>query len=158
MVVTGTTNRQPDDNTIVVNLYNEEGNSITAVSTEEWGTDGQYSVTIDTSDVETGTYSLEADTGQNTDRAVIELVESVEEETTEEETEEETTEEETTEEETTEEETEEETTEEETTEEETTEEETEEEATDDSTPGFGALVALVALVAAALLATRRRDE
>ncbi|WP_256411348.1 BGTF surface domain-containing protein [Halorubrum rubrum] len=31
------------------------------------------------------------------------------------------------------------------------------EETDDSTPGFGALVALVALVAAALLATRRRD-
>ncbi|WP_241964320.1 BGTF surface domain-containing protein [Halorubrum sp. 48-1-W] len=29
--------------------------------------------------------------------------------------------------------------------------------TDDSTPGFGALVALVALIAAALLATRRRD-
>ncbi|WP_066414353.1 BGTF surface domain-containing protein [Halorubrum aethiopicum] len=30
-------------------------------------------------------------------------------------------------------------------------------STDDSTPGFGALVALVALIAAALLATRRRD-
>ena len=159
MVVSGTTNRQADDNSIVVNVYDSEGNSIASEDTDEWGTDGQYTVTIDTSEIETGTYSVEADTGDNTDRAEIEIVESVEEETTEEETEEETTEEETTEEETTEEDTTEETTEEETTEEETTEEETtEEEATDDSTPGFGALVALVALVAAALLATRRRDE
>jgi major cell surface glycoprotein (TIGR04216 family) len=155
MVVTGTTNRQPGDNSIVVNIFDAESNSVVSEDTDEWGTDGQFSVAFDTSELETGQYSVEADTGDNTDRTEIEIVDSVEEET--EEAEEET-EEETEEEETTEEETEEETTEEETTEEETTEEETEEEATDDSTPGFGALVALVALVAAALLATRRRDE
>jgi major cell surface glycoprotein (TIGR04216 family) len=161
MVVTGTTNRQPGDNSIVVNIFDAESNSVVSEDTDEWGTDGQFSVAFDTSDLETGQYSVEADTGDNTDRAEIEIVDSVEEETeeTEEETEE-TEEEETTEEETTEEETEEETTEEETTEEETEEESSmeEEEATDDSTPGFGALVALVALVAAALLATRRRNE
>ena len=158
LVVEGTTNRDSDDAAITFEVLDENDNSVASGSTDEWGTDGQFSATIDTSDIETGSYVLEADDGESTDRVTVEIVESVEEETTEEETEEETTEEETTEEETTEEETEEETTEEETTEEETTEEETEEEATDDSTPGFGALVALVALVAAALLATRRRDE
>jgi len=161
MVVDGTTNRKADDNSVVVDVLDENGNSLASSSTDMWDSDGVYTVSIDTSDLETGSYTVEADTGDNTDRTTVEVVESVEEDTEEEETEEEeTTEEETTEEETTEEETtEEETTEEETTEEETTEEEsTEEESTDDSTPGFGALVALVALVAAALLATRRRDE
>ncbi|MFO7834025.1 MAG: PGF-CTERM sorting domain-containing protein, partial [Halohasta sp.] len=56
--------------------------------------------------------------------------------------------------------------EEEDTEEEDTEEDTEEEedsseeeedSTDDETPGFGALVALVALIGAALLAARRQN-
>ncbi|WP_435161355.1 HVO_2072 family ArtA-dependent S-layer glycoprotein [Halorubrum sp. SY-15] len=161
MVVEGTTNRKADDNSVVVDVLDENGNSLASGSTDMWDSDGVYMVTIDTSDLETGSYTVEADTGDNTDRTTVEVVESVEEEEeatnetdTEEETEEETTEEETTEEETTEEES----TEEETTEEESTEETTEEESTDDSTPGFGALVALVALVAAALLATRRRDE
>jgi len=158
LVAAGNTNRQADNAAITIELLDENDDSVLTGSTDEWGTDGQWSATLSTSDLETGTYTLEADDGESTDRVTVEIVESVEEETEEEETEEETTEEETTEEETTEEETTEETTEEETTEEETTEEETEEEATDDSTPGFGALVALVALVAAALLATRRRDE
>ena len=160
MVVEGTTNRKADDNSIVIDILDEDGNSLATESTEMWGADGMYTVNVDTSDLETGTYTIEADTGDNTDRETVEIVESIEEDTEEEATNETDTEEETTEEETTEEETtEEESTEEETTEEETTEEEsTEEESTDDSTPGFGALVALVALVAAALLATRRRDE
>jgi len=159
MVVEGTTNRKADDNSIVIDILDEDGNSLATESTEMWGADGMYTVSVDTSDLETGTYTIEADTGDNTDRETVEIVESIEEDNEEEATNETDTEEETTEEETTEEETtEEETTEEETTEEESTEETTEEESTDDSTPGFGALVALVALVAAALLATRRRDE
>ena len=49
-------------------------------------------------------------------------------------------------------------TEEDSTEEDSTEEDsTEEDSTDDETPGFGAIVALVALIGAALLATRRQN-
>ncbi|SEH53166.1 major cell surface glycoprotein [Halopenitus malekzadehii] len=149
LTVEGTTNRDSEDNTITVELLNEDGDSITIDSTDEWDTDGQWSVELDLSeaDLETGTYTVESDDGDNTDRVDIEVVEEVEEtettEPTEEPTEEPTTE----------------PTEEPT--EEPTTEATEEpadttEPSESETPGFGAVVALVALVAAALLAVRRR--
>ena len=177
MVVAGSTNRKADDNSIVVDVLDENGNSIDSASTDEWAADGQWMVTVDTSGLETGTYTVEADTGDSTDRTEVELVE--ERDTGEDEGE---------------------TDDGETDDGETDDGETDDGETDDGsgddgasddgsgddgsmddgeaddgeaddgsgdgegddgasddTPGFGAVVALVALLAAALLATRRRD-
>ncbi|WP_280536828.1 HVO_2072 family ArtA-dependent S-layer glycoprotein [Halopenitus sp. POP-27] len=152
LTVEGMTNRAPEDNTITVELLNEDGDSITIDSTDSWETDGQWSVELDLSeaDLETGTYTVESDDGDNTDRVDIEVVEEVEEDTpadTPEDTPEDTpadtpadTPEDTP---------------------ADTPADTEEpadttEPSESETPGFGAVVALVALVAAALLAVRRR--
>ncbi|MFC7323780.1 HVO_2072 family ArtA-dependent S-layer glycoprotein [Halorubrum rutilum] len=75
VVVEGDTNRQPDNAAITVELLTQDENSIQSVSTDTWGSNGQWSVTMDTSDVETGTYIIEADDGESTDRVNVEIVE-----------------------------------------------------------------------------------
>ncbi|TKX44688.1 MULTISPECIES: HVO_2072 family ArtA-dependent S-layer glycoprotein [unclassified Halorubrum] len=75
MVVEGSTNLQPDDNSVVLNVLNQNDNSVESVSVEEWGNDGQFTLTVDTSGLETGTYVLEADSGDTTDTTDVELVE-----------------------------------------------------------------------------------
>ncbi|RKS75849.1 major cell surface glycoprotein (TIGR04216 family) [Haloarcula quadrata] len=154
--VEGTTNRVPDDNTITVEVLDQEDESVTIDSTDEWGNNGQWSVSVDLSDsdVEPGNYTVESDDGDNTDRASIQIVEagSLEEEqpeTPETETEAPDTETET---ETDAPDTE---TEAPDTETEMPDTETEEATTEASGPGFTAAIALIALVAAALLAVRR---
>ena len=140
--VQGTTNRSPDDNTITVEMLDQEDESVTITSTDEWGSDGQWSVSVDLSDtdVEPGNYTVESDDGDNTDRENVQVVEagSLEEEQPETDTPEPETD---------------------TPEPETdtgqTEMETEETTTEASGPGFTAAIALIALVAAALLAVRR---
>jgi major cell surface glycoprotein (TIGR04216 family) len=160
--VEGTTNRKPDDNTVTVEILNEEDESVTVDSTDEWGSDGQWSVSVDLSDtdVEPGNYTVESDDGDNTDRASVQIVEagSLEEEQPETETPEPETEAPDTETET---ETEAPDTETEAPDTETemdTEMTTEEpETTEASGPGFTAAIALIALIAAALLAVRRNN-
>ncbi|ELY84536.1 HVO_2072 family ArtA-dependent S-layer glycoprotein [Natrinema altunense] len=74
MTVTGVTNRQPDDNTITVEVT--EGPSATQfdlTSAEQWGADGRWNVTLDTEGIEPGTYTVETDDGDSTDRADIRL-------------------------------------------------------------------------------------
>lgn len=74
MVVEGVTNRQPEDNTIVVELSNDD-TTVDLASTEDWNTqNGRWSVTLDTSDAATGTYTVEADDGDSSDTAEVELV------------------------------------------------------------------------------------
>lgn len=146
LVVEGQTNLQADDNTVTVELGNED-TTVGLASTEEWGQDGQFSVEVETTDAATGTYTLEVDDGDNTVTEEVELVEQVSTATPT-----------------------------------PTEADTTPTATDSPTPtatasptpteapdtetasptptegggpGFGAVVALVALLAAALLATRR---
>ena len=145
--VEGTTNRKPDDNTITVEILNEEDESFTVDSTDEWASDGQWSVAVDLSDtdIEPGNYTIESDDGDNTDRDSVVVVEagSLEEEQPETDTPEPETD-----------------TPEPETEMETemqTEMETEEATTEASGPGFTAAIALIALVAAALLAVRRNN-
>ena len=75
VVVEGDTNRQPDNAAITVELLTQDENSVQSVSVDEWENDGQWSVTMDTSDVETGTYIIEADDGESTDRVNVEIVE-----------------------------------------------------------------------------------
>ena len=134
--VEGQTNNQPDDNTIVVELLNEDDEVFASTSTDQWGTDGVYSLELELEDVEPGEYTVEADDGDNTDRVPVEVVEQVQE--TPEPTPEPTA-----------------------TEEPTPTATPEPTATPTSTPtgtpGFGIVVALIALVAAALLAVRRNN-
>jgi major cell surface glycoprotein (TIGR04216 family) len=150
----GTTNNAPDDTTITVELLDQDSNSVTIESTDEWGQDGQFSVSLDLSDddVQPGNYTIEADDGDNSDRATVQVVEagSLEEEPPETETPEPDTETPEPDTETPEPDTETET-------EMDTEMTTEEETTSESGPGFTAAIALIALVAAALLAVRRNN-
>jgi len=148
MVIAGSTNLKPDDNTISIEVTSEDGTSVALEDTDQWNNDGQWMVTVDTTDYETGTYTVEADDGDNTDTVNVEVVSEREDTTTTSSGETDTT---TT---TTAEPTE--TTTAEPTE--TTAEPTEETTTTSSnTPGFGIAVALVALVGAALLALRREN-
>nr|AKY04232.1 major cell surface glycoprotein [uncultured haloarchaeon] len=147
--VTGQTNRKPDDTTIVLELLDQEDNVITTASTDTWDTDGTYTASLSLDAVETGNYTLEADDSENTDRVPVQVVEQVTEETP--------TPEPTTTEEPTPTATPEPATEEPTptaTPEPATEEPT---STPTGTPGFGIVVALIALIAAALLAVRRNN-
>ncbi|TKX74451.1 major cell surface glycoprotein [Halorubrum sp. GN11_10-6_MGM] len=75
LVVGGDTNRQPDNAAITLELLTQEDDSVASASTDEWGSDGQWNASFDTSDVETGTYILEADDGESTDRVNVEIVE-----------------------------------------------------------------------------------
>ncbi|SEP30517.1 major cell surface glycoprotein, partial [Halorientalis persicus] len=158
MTVSGTTNKQPDDNSITVEIIDGPSSSDLSIeSTDMWGTDGQWSVEVDTAGAEPGNYTVEASVDGNTDVRSFQVTDEQFEEPTEPEPTDTATEPEpepepepTTEEPT------------DTTEEpvETTAAGTDEPAEETTTatgPGFTAVLALVALVAAALLAVRRRD-
>lgn len=150
----GTTNRKADDNTITVELLQGDA-SIEINSTDEWNSDGQWSVDVPLSNVEPGNYTVEADDGDNTDRQNVEIVEELEEpdQTTVDQPENNQTMTTTMTETTTET-----TTEMTTTQENTTEngsEGTSDGESGGSIPGFGVGVALVAVLGAALLALRQ---
>ncbi|WP_256947027.1 HVO_2072 family ArtA-dependent S-layer glycoprotein, partial [Halobacterium hubeiense] len=57
LTVEGQTNRQPDDNTITVELLDQDGDSVTLASTDEWGSNGQWSVEMSLANVEPGEYT-----------------------------------------------------------------------------------------------------
>lgn len=82
LTVVGQTNRVADDNTITVELLNSDEQSIAIDSTDEWNTTGTYTVELNLDNVEPGTYTVEADDGDNTDRTSVEVVENVQEPTT----------------------------------------------------------------------------
>jgi PGF-CTERM protein len=150
--VSGESNRE-DGTTVFVEVLGQNENVVASGEAEVNGSDNMWSTTLDLSDVETGTYTLQADDDEASESLEFELVQQVEQtgtpgeetgtatEMTETETEMTETE----------------------TEAPATETETEapatetgtETATETSTPGFGVIVALVALLAAALLAVRR---
>ncbi|NLV03649.1 major cell surface glycoprotein [Haloferax volcanii] len=147
MVIAGSTNLKPDDNTISIEVTSEDGTSVALEDTDEWNNDGQWMVEVDTTDFETGTFTVEADDGDNTDTVNVEIVSEREDTTT-------TSSDNATDTTTTDEPTETTTTAEPT---ETTTETEETTTTSSNTPGFGIAVALVALVGAALLALRREN-
>jgi hypothetical protein len=74
MVVQGSTNLQPDDNAIIVDLENEDGDIIATASTDQWGQDGIWSVSISTTDLSPGEYTLVADDGKDSDVTIINIV------------------------------------------------------------------------------------
>lgn len=80
MIVRGVTNRKPDDNTISVDVT--EGPSAAqfpANSTDQWTYRGQWRVTLQVpEDAEPGSYTIEADDGDNTDIVEFQVVEQTE--------------------------------------------------------------------------------
>jgi major cell surface glycoprotein (TIGR04216 family) len=98
LVVEGVTNRRPDDNDINIDVLNESGGEVTipeagsstysynyslpendnyttgtAVGAGQWETDGEWQVTLNTSSLEPGTYTIESDDGDNTDQTEIQI-------------------------------------------------------------------------------------
>jgi len=150
LVAEGRTNLRPDDNSLTLELLTEQdGESVALASTDEWQSNGRWSLSLDLEDVQTGTYTLEVDDGDNTDISEVEIVQNVETATPEPTPTEEPTATPTATAEPT---------------PEPTPEPTEEPTatatptpTEGGGPGFGALVAVIALIAAALLAVRRDD-
>ena len=137
LTVSGQTNTNPSDNDIIVELFDADGNSELIASTDEWGTDGAWSVTFETAELALGSYTVDAEAGTASDTEEVSVVDEVS--TPEPEPEPEPAPEPEPE-----------------PEPEPTEEPAEEE-TPAETPGFGLLVALTALVAAGFLALRRLD-
>jgi len=73
MSISGTTNRNPEDATVVVEAV--EGPSIAELGTavtDEWGTDGEWNVTIEVPEsVEPGQYTIQSDDGERVDEANV---------------------------------------------------------------------------------------
>ena len=165
LIVAGDTNRQSDNAAITLELLTQEDESVMSADTDEWGSDGQWSASMDTSNLETGTYILEAEDGESTDRVEVEIVE--ERDTTDGEDGADDGEDGADDGEDGSDDGSDGSTDGEDGSDDGSDGSTDGEdggsdgedggSTDDGTPGFGALVALVALVAAALLATRRND-
>jgi major cell surface glycoprotein (TIGR04216 family) len=145
VTISGTSNRE-DETTVFIEVLGQNDNVVASQEAEVNGSNSEWEATIDMSDVETGTYTLRADDDEASAELEFELVSelSTPTETPAPETETEAPETET-----------------EMPETDTPAPETDtpapetEETTSTSTPGFGAIVALVALIAAALLAIRR---
>jgi len=76
LTVEGTTNLRPDENAIVVELETDPGDIVAVASTTEWGTDGIWTVTVDTTGLDTGAYTLVADDGYGSDVETVRLVRS----------------------------------------------------------------------------------
>ncbi|WP_255149673.1 HVO_2072 family ArtA-dependent S-layer glycoprotein [Halorarius halobius] len=75
MLISGITNRKPDDNTIAIDVTEgPSANEFASPSTDEWNFTGRWSVTMQVpEDAEPGSYTLEADDGDNTDIVVFEV-------------------------------------------------------------------------------------
>jgi len=74
LTVAGRTNRNPDEASIIVEVFDAEGSSELIASTDEWGSDGAWSVTFDAVDLELGTYSIKADDSISSDIAELSVV------------------------------------------------------------------------------------
>ncbi|SFL55531.1 major cell surface glycoprotein [Halogranum rubrum] len=78
IVVQGLTNRKPVDTTIFVDVVDGPNASLFEfTSTDEWGTDGVWSVSIPVpADAEAGTYTIRADDGDETDSVEVTILRS----------------------------------------------------------------------------------
>jgi major cell surface glycoprotein (TIGR04216 family) len=75
MVIRGETNRQPEQNRITVAAVGgPAARRLPAVSTDEWGANGTWSVEVDTAGLDPGRYTFEADDGASTDRVRVRIV------------------------------------------------------------------------------------
>ena len=75
-LVRGLTNRNPEVSTIVVEAINgTDANKVPVNTTEEWGTSGEWNISLDVpTDVTPGTYTLQAEDGDTTDSVTVDIV------------------------------------------------------------------------------------
>lgn len=75
MVVRGLTNRKSDDDTITVEAVDgPTPEAFDFAATDRWETDGVWMVELDTDGVEPGTYVIEADDGDDSDRVEVRIL------------------------------------------------------------------------------------
>ncbi|MFB6157636.1 MAG: PGF-CTERM sorting domain-containing protein [Haloferacaceae archaeon] len=74
MVVEGVTILQPEENAITVDVRNPDGDIVASAADDEWGRRGVWRVTIDTADFSLGTYTVIARNGGEIRRVTVELV------------------------------------------------------------------------------------
>ena len=72
-VVRGETNLRPDDNAVLVELRTENGTVLAVNATDEWGTDGAWSTILNTSGLAPDTYVLEVEAADSTDRVDVQV-------------------------------------------------------------------------------------
>ncbi|MFB6297191.1 MAG: hypothetical protein ABEH56_01580 [Salinirussus sp.] len=76
LAVGGATNLQPDDNVIVVELRDANGDVVASNGTEKWTRTGEWCVTLPTTGLQAGRYTVEVDDGHNTVTETVRLVEA----------------------------------------------------------------------------------
>jgi major cell surface glycoprotein (TIGR04216 family) len=75
MVVRGVTNRRPDDLLIDVTVSAPDGDAVDVTTLDDWETDGRWEVELTVpSDALPGTYTVEADDGERSDRVDVAVV------------------------------------------------------------------------------------
>ncbi|MFC7326053.1 PGF-CTERM sorting domain-containing protein [Halorubrum rutilum] len=74
--VRGETNLAPDDTVVIVELRTENGTFIASNTTDEWGADGAWSTALNTSGLTPGIYVLEVETTETTDQVEVAVVPS----------------------------------------------------------------------------------
>lgn len=76
VVVRGTTNRRPGDNTVSVDVFEVTNRSrVASADTDEWGGQGIWTTTFDTATLEPGTYIVQAGDGDDSDSVRVSVVE-----------------------------------------------------------------------------------
>ena len=81
-VVRGETNLRPDDNAILVELRTKNGIVVAVNATDEWGTDGAWSTILNTSGLAPDTYVLEVEAADSTDRVDVQVTAAEDQSTT----------------------------------------------------------------------------
>jgi hypothetical protein len=76
LVAAGRTNLRPNDNSSTVELLTQEGDSVALTTTEDWGYDSRYQVSLELEDVQMGTYTLESNDSYDTDTVEVEIVQN----------------------------------------------------------------------------------
>ena len=76
IVILGTTNRKPDDNTVSVDVISgPSANQFPSESDDQWNWPGRWRVTMQVpQDAQPGNYTIEADDGDNTDTVTFQIV------------------------------------------------------------------------------------
>lgn len=74
LAVAGTTNRVPGDTTMVVEVLSATGDPVVLESTQQWGSDGRWNVSLALGGVEPGNYTVRAGDGISSDRQPVRVV------------------------------------------------------------------------------------
>ena len=74
--LSGLTNLRPDDHAITVDVLDSEFERVALATADQWGTDGVWTVEINTTGMPPGEYTVEATAAGTTDQAELRVVEA----------------------------------------------------------------------------------